>query len=125
MPLTPLDKLLTLTGRLLPSWLVSPNCPFMFSPQHLTAPPSVNAQVWSKPAETALTPLVRPITSTGVDLLLKDPSPSWPLRLSPQHLIPPAVVSAQAWYAPVEMDETSLVRPITSTGDRLSVLVPL
>ena len=44
------------------------------------------------------------------------PSPSWPKSLSPQHLTPPALVSAQVWPSPAAIAVTPLVRPVTSTG---------
>ncbi len=37
----------------------------------------------------------KPTTSTGVERPVGVPSPSWPERLSPQHLTPPVLVRAQ------------------------------
>ena len=48
------------------------------SPQHLTPPAAVRAQVWLPPAAMAATPLDSPETSTGVQRLVVVPSPSWP-----------------------------------------------
>ena len=56
------------------------------SPQHLTPPALVSAQVWWSPAAIAVTPLVRPVTATGAWRSVVVPSPSWPLPLLPQHL---------------------------------------
>lgn len=56
---------ITLTGTLdwlramLPSWPTSP------LPQQRTAPLATMAQAWSEPEETAVTPLVMPVTLTG------------------------------------------------------------
>jgi hypothetical protein len=62
----------------------------------------VIAQLCVFPAVSALTPVVRPETSTGVKQ--KPPqfwsSPIWPKRLPPQHLTPPAPVIAQVWKPP-------------------------
>jgi len=43
-------------------------------------------------------------------------SPNWPYWLYPQHLTPPAVVSAQLCSQPAAIAATSLVRSDTSTG---------
>jgi len=51
-----------------------PSSPEKLSPQHLTAPALVSAHVWKPPALIALTPPVRPLTSTGVELLVVVPS---------------------------------------------------
>ena len=45
----------------LPSW------PVALAPQHLTSPACVRAQVWPSPAAMDWIPLVRPMTSTGLD----------------------------------------------------------
>src|SRR5437588_11567137 len=52
------------------------------------------------------------------------PSPSSPTALLPQHFTPPPVVRAQVWEVPAEMAATPEVRPETSTGVVLSVVVP-
>lgn len=44
------------------------------------------------------------------------PSPSWPSPFAPQHLSPPAVVTAQVCCSPADTEATPLVRPTTSTG---------
>ena len=62
----------------------------------MTPPPLVNAQVWLMPAAAiSLTPLVRPETSTGTRLSVGLSLPSSPAKFDPQHLTPPALVSAQ------------------------------
>ena len=73
----------------------SPSWPRSFWPQHLTPPPDRSAQTWAPSADSAFTPLLRPNTSTGVDLFPASTSPSWPASSLPQHLTPPAAVSAQ------------------------------
>ena len=82
----------------LPSW------PKSFPPQHWTPPAPVSAQLWLPPPAMATTPLPRPTTSTGVVRCVVDPSPSWPPLLFPQHLTPPADVSAQAKPVPAAID---------------------
>src|SRR5437588_329975 len=72
----------------------------------------------------AETPLVSPTTSTGVERLVRVPSPSWPQPLSPQHLTPPALVTAQVCKPPTAMAETPLASPETSTGVERLVVVP-
>src|SRR5947209_3355570 len=83
----------------------------------------MSAQVWraSSPTAIALTPLLRPATSTGVTLLVVEPFPSSPFPFLPQHLAPPALVTAQLWR-PAAIAPTPLVRPVTSTGVLLSVV---
>ena len=104
--------------------LLSPSRPLLFLPQHLAPPEVVKAQVWFPPAEIDATPEVRPETSTGVLLFVVVPSPSWPKEPSPQHLAPPEVVTAQVWLPPAVIDATPDVRPETSTGMLLSVVLP-
>src|SRR5207247_1986494 len=72
----------------------------------------------------ATTPELRPITSIGVAPFVLAPSPSWPYRLYPQHFRPPLLVMAQVCKAPAATTATSEVRPITSTGVALSIVVP-
>src|SRR5262245_31066247 len=38
-----------------------------------------------------------PMTSTGVERSMSEPSPSWPYWLLPQHRTPPLCRSAQVW----------------------------
>jgi hypothetical protein len=90
----------------------------------LTPPVLVNAQVWSLPAAIAITPVVRPETSTGVGRSVVVPSPSCPKRFQPQHLTPPASVSAHVCASPAAIAITPLERPETSTGVWRSVVVP-
>src|SRR5581483_3979247 len=85
-------------------------------PQHLTVPVFVTAQVELNCVAIDSTPLVSPTTSTGVLRVVVVPSPSWPLKLMPQHLTPPAVVSAQVNSLPAMIWVTPLDRPTTSTG---------
>ena len=103
----------SLVARALPSWSLR------FEPQHLTFPPRKSAQEWRSPAAIALTPLLRPATSTGVLLLIFEPLPSCPPELFPQHLTPPPLVSAQVCPPPAETALTPLLSPTTSIGARL------
>src|SRR5437588_176529 len=91
----------------------SPSCPYAFQPQHLIPPAPSSAQVWSRPAYSAFTPLPSPTTSTGVERDTCVPSPSRPLPLNPQHFTPPLAVSAHAWRSPTAIAPAPLVRPRT------------
>ena len=102
----------------------SPSSPSLFSPQHSTPTLVTIAQVWFCPAAIAVTPLVRPVTSTGVRRCVVVPSPSCPLVLRPQHLTPPAVVSAQVCERPAVTAAMPLVRPVTTTGASRCETVP-
>ena len=51
------------------------------------------------PRGDGLTPLLSPLTSTGVSLSICVPSPSWPTSFRPQHLTPP-LISAQVCASP-------------------------
>src|SRR5439155_12116393 len=84
----------------------------------------VSAQVWPPLASSAATPLASPETATGVWRSVVVPSPSWPSALRPQHLTPPALVSAQVWKSPAEIAATPLGSPETATGVWRSVIVP-
>jgi hypothetical protein len=82
-------------------------------PQHFTPPALVSAQVWPPPAVIAVTPLARPVTSTGVLLSVVVPLPSWPAPLAPQHLTPPPLVSAHVWLEPAEI---AVIAGLTAGG---------
>src|SRR6266511_571052 len=107
---------MTSTGVERSTVVPSPSCPLGFQPQHLTAAVRVTAQVWRTPTEIDATPLLRPTTSTGVERSTVVPSPSWPRSLEPQHLTPPALVSAQPWRSPPAIAVTPLLSPGTSTA---------
>ncbi len=133
--LTPLVRPTTSTGVRRGVMIVpSPSSPWELTPQHMR-PPTLMAQVCSAPAETAATPLVRPVTFTGVVRPAVVPSPSWPWELSPQHLRAPPVVMAQVWEAPAATATTPVrgeppVQPApaplahTSTGVVRPTVVP-
>ena len=123
--LTPLVKPLTSTGvERLRVGPFPPDCPEELFPQHFTPPTVVRAQLWFPPAVIALTPLVKPVTSTGVELFKNVPFPNCPEVLYPQHWTPPAVVRAQVWDPPALIAVTPLVKPLTETGVSLWVVVP-
>ena len=94
----------------------SPNCPWLFKPQHFTPPEVISAQAYPLPVAIAVTPLVNPDTSTGMRRSVVVPSPNCPQSLSPQHLTPPEVVTAQVSRLPVEID-------VTPRPDRVIVTV--
>ena len=66
-----------------------------------------------------------PTTATGVGLLVNEPFPSCPFELLPQHFSPRCFVRAQVCEPPTAMAVIPLVRPETSTGRLLSLVVPL
>ena len=73
--------------------------------------------MWQSPAAIAVTPLVRPVTSTGVLLSVVEPFPSWPMCV-----VAPALDAPGAWSGrrcgrpPAAIAVTPLARPVTSTG---------
>jgi len=72
----------------------------------------------------AVTPLVRPVTCTGVLLLpVVEPLPSSPVESSPQHITAPPVVRAHAANVEMATEVTPVVRPVTGTGTALKVAV--
>src|SRR5207253_561509 len=75
---------MTRTGTSRTSVVPSPSWPCPLSPQHATPPSPMSAQLWFLPAATAVTPLVRPVTSTGVALPTCVPSPNTPIAAQPQ-----------------------------------------
>jgi hypothetical protein len=101
----------------------SPNCPAALSPQHLSTPVVVSAQLWLA-ATIAATPPVRPVTGTGVTCGAVLALPNYPTSFAPQHLTPPPVVSAQECPTPAATAATALDRPDTAPGVRPSVVVP-
>src|SRR2546423_14504430 len=90
----------------------SPSGQDPLSPQHLTPPPLVSAQVWPPLASSAATPLASPETATGVWRSVVVPSPSWPAAVWPQHLTPPALGGAEGWYSAAGDDCKPLGRPV-------------
>ena len=83
----------------------------MFDPQHCTAPVAVTAHAWFAPTARSSTVPVNPLTADGARTFAPlVPLPTWPTELLPQHCTVPAVISAQAWFAPVT---TLLMAPTT------------
>src|SRR4029450_5281612 len=102
----------------------SPSCPQQLFPQHLTPPWLVSAQELPPPVEIAVTPPERPETSTGLLRITVVPSPTWPLKLAPQHLAEAAVVTAHVTALAAEIAAAPLPRPATARGPWRSVHVP-
>src|SRR5439155_1385811 len=102
----------------------SPSSPSSLSPQHLTRPPLVSAQVRSPPAAILFTPFARPETATGLWWSLVVPSPASPQLLSPQHLTRPRLVRAQSCSPPAAIAFTPFARPGTPTGVSRRAVVP-
>src|SRR6266403_1697860 len=69
----------------------SPRCPESPTPQHCTVPSPGSAHVWASPVTTRVA-VVRPLTATGTEELLKLPSPlpSCPKLFRPQHCTVPS-----------------------------------
>jgi hypothetical protein len=74
----------------------------------------------------AVIPVSRPSIAIGVRLGLTGLRLLWSANVwfAPQHLTAPRVVSAQLKVLPVAIAATSFVRPATSTGTLLLVVVP-
>ena len=121
MPLVnPTTSIGVVRSRLVPS----PSLPESLTPQHLTPPPVVRAQVCLNPVETEATPLVRPLTSLGITWFVFS---SWAWPVPSQHLTPPAVVTAhvcQRYHPPTETEDTPLARPTTSSAFSLYAVPP-
>src|SRR5436190_24342705 len=67
-----------------------------------------------------MTPLLSPLTPTGVYESFVVPLPSWPNELRPQHLTAPLLKSAHVWPPPIAIAITAPPSPTTSTGvDRM------
>ena len=54
------------SGVLRSSVVPSPSWPQSLRAQHKTPSASVSAQVWPTPVEMAVTPLLKPVTATGI-----------------------------------------------------------
>jgi len=106
----------TATGMLLLVVVPLPSWPLAFSPQQVTSPMARAAHEWLLPAPMAITPLSSPTTCTGVALLMRVPSPSWPKLFAPQQRTPPPAVRTQVWLLPPAMAAIPLVRPAISVG---------
>ena len=124
MAIAPLPRPDTATGTLRRVVVPSPSWPLLLKPQHSTAPACVSAQVWYEPMFTAATPLPRPVTATGRELLALAPCPSWPEVPRPQHTRPRLAVMAQLISPKASSAMTPASRPTTSTGKVLEVVVP-
>src|SRR3954451_898546 len=115
MAVAPL-RLTTSTGTRLLAVELLPSWPKEFSPQHLTLPPLVSAQVCRPLAAIAMTPLLNPLTSTGTrdqKLFAAESVPSWPSAFRPQHLPRPDPTIARVWRPPAAIATTPLASPST------------
>ncbi len=70
-----------------------------------------------------MTPLVSPVTGTGIKLSVVVPFPSSPWELLPQQTAPP-LDTAQGEPSPTETEVTPLASPVTCTGVELFVVAP-
>src|SRR5436190_779052 len=113
MAVTPLVNPLTSTGIVRSIDVPSPSRPDPLTPQHFTPPVLVSSHVWNTPPASPVTPLVNPLTSTGVvrSVELVVPSPT-----KPQHFAPPVLVIAHVWNTLPDMVATPLVSPLTLPG---------
>src|SRR5688500_12707599 len=84
-----------------------PSCPFWLSPQHLTPPALVKAQLWLLPSASATTPSVNPDTGVGSRARSVVPLPSRPFALLPQHHAPPWLSVAHVCAAASGLQTTS------------------
>lgn len=112
---TGVDETVTFTsGMRLTSVQKEPSCPELLSPQHLTVPSEMVAQVWFVPAEMCVA-VKMPVTATGMFELEIELFPSWPKEFKPQHLTVPSERRAQEWFPPAETS-VAPVMPETATG---------
>src|ERR1700704_2103872 len=88
-------------------------------PQHFT-PPFTSAHVYVSPPAICCTPLVRPATCTGTELLVVELLPSWPCVFEPQHIAAPLTI-AHVWMSPAPTPATPLDSPITGIGSLFGV----
>src|SRR5450432_2732622 len=116
-PDSPLTVVGVVTGAAL---AVPPTSPLWLSPQHITVPPEMTAQVWMLPAATDMAAAESPETATGTGELVVFPVPSSPSRLPPQQAIVPSVLIAQVWLPPA-----AIHLPATEMLTGLGVLVVL
>src|SRR5512132_4030128 len=72
----------------------------------------------------AATPPSRPTTSTGTLVAAVVPLPSLPREPAPQHLTPPAPVTAHVCRKPAAIARTPLPSPTTSIGSGAVVVPP-
>src|SRR2546422_371593 len=81
----------------------SPTCPWPFRPQHHTVPSPSSAHACSAPVATRVA-VVRPLTATGTEELVKVPSPlpSCPNWFRPVHCAVPSERRTQLKNAPVD-----------------------
>ena len=62
--------------------------------------PKPRADLKPNTADFERLPLVKPTASTAFNRFSLLPSPNWPLSFHPQHLVAPAVVTAQVYPSP-------------------------
>lgn len=67
------------------------------------------------PTEIWITPAVKPVTGTGLQLSVFEPRPKTPFAPSPQHWTPPDIDRTQLCWMPTPIAAVS-VRPETVTG---------
>jgi hypothetical protein len=139
---TPESALETATGAVLTAEFPEtplPNCPYVLLPQHFAAPDTTahekdvaSPQSSPPPTEIAETPVVKPVTETGVlDEMIVE-LPNWPLPLSPQHFAAPETTAHACTESelypevpPIDTAVTPEVKPDTDTGVDELVVKPL
>src|SRR5207253_8981699 len=98
----------------MPSW------PYPLAPQQYAAPVVVRPQL-CKPPPTAIPPRATaenvrpPVTATGTELEVVEPSPNWPSELSPQQYAAPVVASPQVCHARA-LTADHVRAPVTAWG---------
>src|SRR5580698_3237030 len=110
--------------------MLLPSSPRELSPQHLTVPPEMSAQLSARPTATAVA-LDRPDTVTGVVEhfapvhVVVVAAPSSPYVLSPQHWTAPVESTTQECDSPVASAVAVPPRPFARPGDGSLVVPPL
>ena len=83
-------------GRFFMTFVPSPSCPWLFSPQHQSVPFLLTPQLW-RPLTDIDSHVIEPKTFTGMLLSLVVPSPNAPAWLLPQHHRTPSFFIPQLW----------------------------
>ena len=101
------------------------SCPKELLPQHFTHHTEVSAQVLFAEADILEIQEARLLVAlTGIKLFAVVPFPNCPIPFIPQHLMAHAEVTAQECESHAVIAITPHVRPFTSIGVKLLVVVP-
>lgn len=102
--------------------LPSPSRPSVFSPQHQSIPAAFAAHEWASPAANAVAVPEIPVTGVGEGRSVDEPSPIWPLSLSPQQNTSPLATAHEC--CPPAATVVAPLSKLVSVGDRRPVVLP-